>query len=87
MRQMSAFDRALLRADTAAPIRVDILPSLSPAQLALASLRRDLDVFLRQRAHVEFLMRRSRYRKSDKRDSQEQRASSSSSRAPSSSTS
>ncbi|GAA5849566.1 hypothetical protein JCM9279_007272 [Rhodotorula babjevae] len=69
---MSALDHALLRVDTAAPVRVDMLASLPPALLAVASLRPDLDVFLRQRAHVEFLMRRSRYRKSDKRDSHEQ---------------
>ncbi|KPV71525.1 uncharacterized protein RHOBADRAFT_56564 [Rhodotorula graminis WP1] len=69
---MSALGRALLRVDPTAPVTVNSLASLSPAELAVASLRPDLDVFVRQRAYLEFLFRRNTYRKSNKRDSLEQ---------------
>ncbi|GAA5849558.1 hypothetical protein JCM9279_007269 [Rhodotorula babjevae] len=69
---MSALDQALLREDLDAPVSIATLVSLSPAQLALAALRPDLDFLTRARAYVEFLMRRSAYRSSSKRASQEQ---------------
>ncbi|GAA5909731.1 hypothetical protein JCM8208_003857 [Rhodotorula glutinis] len=69
---MSVVARALLRVDTTAPVAVNSLAALSPGELAVASLRPDLPTLVRQRAHLEFLLRRSSYRKSDKRGSQEQ---------------
>ncbi|KPV71522.1 uncharacterized protein RHOBADRAFT_47700 [Rhodotorula graminis WP1] len=69
---MSALDKALLREDLSAPVPIASLASLSPAQLALASLRPDLDFLTRQRAYVEFLVRRSVYRKSTQGDSDKQ---------------
>ncbi|GAA5937175.1 hypothetical protein JCM3775_001570 [Rhodotorula graminis] len=69
---MSALDEALLREDLAAPVTIASLISLSPAQLALAAFRPDLDFLTRQRAYTEFLLRRSMYRESAKRGSHEQ---------------
>jgi len=73
--RMSALDKALLLEDTQAPVTLAALASLSPAQLALASLRPDLHALVRQRAHIDFLERRTRYRSSSQRDSQNERAS------------
>ncbi|GAA5853535.1 hypothetical protein JCM9279_001305 [Rhodotorula babjevae] len=69
---MSALDRALLREDLQAPVSLGDLPELSPAQLAVASLRPDLHALVRQRAHIDFLELRTRYRSSSRRNSQEE---------------
>ncbi|GAA5909697.1 hypothetical protein JCM8208_003849 [Rhodotorula glutinis] len=69
---MGALDSALLLEDIQAPVSLADLDSLSPAQLAVASLRPDLPTLVRQRAHIHFLERKSMYRTSDKRNSQQQ---------------
>ncbi|GAA5940479.1 hypothetical protein JCM3775_004808 [Rhodotorula graminis] len=69
---MLALDSGLLLEDTRAPVSLTDLASLSPARLAVASLRLDVHPLVRQRAHVDFLERRTRYRSSSRRDSQEE---------------
>ncbi|GAA5907654.1 hypothetical protein JCM5296_000843 [Sporobolomyces johnsonii] len=62
---MTAFDQSVLLESCARPVTTAQLPSLSPVQLAIASLRRqDLDSLTRQRAYHLFLSRRKRYRNS-----------------------
>ncbi|BGP51162.1 hypothetical protein JCM10450v2_007091 [Rhodotorula kratochvilovae] len=58
---MSALDKALLREDCAAPVSLASLGALSPAQLAIASIRPDLDRLTRQRAYDEFLEKRKHH--------------------------
>ncbi|BGP42965.1 hypothetical protein JCM10449v2_006980 [Rhodotorula kratochvilovae] len=58
---MADVDRVLLLLDCAFAVSLFDLDALSPAQLAIASLRPDLDVLVRQRAYHEFLLRRDEY--------------------------
>ncbi|GAA6044219.1 hypothetical protein JCM8097_002268 [Rhodosporidiobolus ruineniae] len=58
---MSSYDDWLLQQDWTASVTLSGLSTLSPAGLAVAALRPDLDSFVRQRATVVFLERRAAY--------------------------
>ncbi|BGP42966.1 hypothetical protein JCM10449v2_006981 [Rhodotorula kratochvilovae] len=58
---MDALGTTLLQEDCAFAVSLSDLDALSPAQLAIASLRPNLDVLIRQRAYHEFLLRRDEY--------------------------
>ncbi|GAA5900138.1 hypothetical protein JCM6882_002623 [Rhodosporidiobolus microsporus] len=58
---MDALNSWLLTQDWSTPVSLSDLPSLSPSQLAVAALRPDLDVLIRQRAYHEFLQQRREY--------------------------
>lgn len=54
-------DEALLELDCDLTVSLNGVDDLSPAQLAVASLRPDLDSLIRSRAYHEFLLRRDEY--------------------------
>ncbi|BGP51156.1 hypothetical protein JCM10450v2_007085 [Rhodotorula kratochvilovae] len=61
MADVNEREATLLQEDCAFVVSLFDLDALSPAQLAIASLRPDLDVLVRQRAYHEFLLRRDEY--------------------------
>lgn len=58
----TSLDRDLVKEDVFAKVTLDKLDTLSPAQLAVATGRDDLDFLTRFRAGMDFLDRRSSFR-------------------------
>ncbi|GAA6012776.1 hypothetical protein JCM10207_005356 [Rhodosporidiobolus poonsookiae] len=59
---MESLNDSLLERDWSSPVSLTSLDSLTPAELAVAALRTDLDIRTRQRAYHLFLTRRDSYR-------------------------
>ena len=59
---LDGLDSALVHEDVFAEVTIDKLDTLSPAQLAIAAGRDDLDFLTKFRAGMDFLDRRSSFR-------------------------